>query len=79
MAGAKQLSKRERFPEAFNTTYNDPRSRTRTKPMEVLVIGMMRTGTMCESLKSLDRLTATKNTSAPAPISALVSLTNYFL
>ena len=49
MADTKQLSNEERFPELYHTTYEDPRRRTRTKPMEILVIGMMRTGTMCES------------------------------
>ena len=40
---------RERFPELFDQTSIDPRSRTRTVEMQVLVIGMMRTGTKCNS------------------------------
>ncbi|MCJ1321788.1 hypothetical protein MMC15_007133 [Xylographa vitiligo] len=36
---------RERFPELFDQTSIDPRSRIRTVEMQVLVIGMMRTGT----------------------------------
>ncbi|MCJ1475763.1 hypothetical protein MMC13_004427 [Lambiella insularis] len=36
----------ERFPELFNQASINPRSRTRKVEMKVLVIGMMRTGTM---------------------------------
>ncbi|MCJ1394123.1 hypothetical protein MMC18_007001 [Xylographa bjoerkii] len=36
---------RERFPELFDQTSINPRSRTRKVEMQVLVIGMMRTGT----------------------------------
>ncbi|MCJ1288176.1 hypothetical protein MMC26_007531 [Xylographa opegraphella] len=36
---------RDRFPELFDQTSVDPRSRTRKVEMQVLVIGMMRTGT----------------------------------
>ncbi len=38
-----------RFPECFNQTEIDPRTKRRTVPMEVICIGMMRTGTMCKS------------------------------
>ncbi|MCJ1434259.1 hypothetical protein MMC27_003626 [Xylographa pallens] len=38
-------TERERFPELFDQTNIDPRSRTRKIEMQVLVIGMMRTGT----------------------------------
>ena len=47
MTKDKRVSDEVRFPECFNQTEVDPRSRTRTTPMEVLVIGMMRTGTKC--------------------------------
>jgi len=42
----KTLPMEKRFPECFDQTEIDPRSRTRTMPMEVICIGMMRTGTM---------------------------------
>lgn len=44
----------QRFPELFNQTTVDPWTRTRDRKMKVLVIGMMRTGTMCKlPLKAL--------------------------
>ncbi|SLM39230.1 hypothetical protein LPUS_09732 [Lasallia pustulata] len=39
-------SNRERFPELYNQTNIDRRTCTRVVPMRVLVLGMMRTGTM---------------------------------
>lgn len=42
----------ERFPELFNQTTVDPWTRTRDRKMKVLVIGMMRTGTMCKLPRS---------------------------
>jgi hypothetical protein len=42
-------SQDERFPEIFHPTNIDRRGRRRTVEMKVLVIGMMRTGTMCMS------------------------------
>jgi len=63
-------TERERFPELFDQTSIDPRSRTRKVEMQVLVIGMMRTGTKCKfacpspseehSLISVSRASATK-------------------
>ena len=38
----------ERFPELFFQTEVDRRSNKRTVRMEILVLGMMRTGTMCK-------------------------------
>jgi hypothetical protein len=40
----------ERFPELFCQTDVDPRARHRDRPMKVLIIGMMRTGTKCKYL-----------------------------
>ena len=40
----------DRFPELFNQTQIDRRGKKRTVEMQVMVIGMMRTGTMCEWL-----------------------------
>ena len=45
-------TERDRFPELFDQTSIDPRSRTRKVEMQVLVIGMMRTGTKCMSATS---------------------------
>ena len=39
---------RDRFPELFDQTSVDPRSRIRKVEMQVMVIGMMRTGTKCK-------------------------------
>lgn len=43
-------SNRERFPELYNQAHVDRRTCTRVVPMRVLVLGMMRTGTMCKCL-----------------------------
>ena len=37
---------KERHPEVYRESNEDPRKRTRTVPMEVLSLGMSRTGTM---------------------------------
>jgi hypothetical protein len=44
----------EKFPEITHQTWVDPRTRSRKKPMEVLVIGMMRTGTLCKWFSSIE-------------------------
>ena len=39
----------EKHPELFaEPLYRDPRERKRVRPMEVLSLGMSRTGTACE-------------------------------
>jgi hypothetical protein len=48
-----KLSNRERFPELYKEDKRiDRRTCKREVPMKVLVLGMMRTGTACQSLFS---------------------------
>lgn len=44
----KTMTDRERFPDYFVEEDIDRRKCTRVVPMKVLVIGMLRTGTLCE-------------------------------
>ncbi len=45
---AKSMTDREQFPDYFVEEDIDRRRCTRVVPMKVLVIGMLRTGTLCE-------------------------------
>lgn len=49
---AAKLTDEEKYPELFQPDANiDRRTCVRTMPMEVLGLGLSRTGTTCESLR----------------------------
>lgn len=49
---APKLTDEEKYPELFQPDANiDRRTCVRTMPMEVLGLGLSRTGTTCESLR----------------------------
>lgn len=56
---AETLTDRERFPDYFIEEDIDRRKCTRVVPMKVLVIGMLRTGTLCELAS--ERMTSTRS------------------